>query len=67
MGEIEGPILKALISFMYGNLAHLPKGIKLPLFLAADAHQVRSSADDDMLQDGQLHMDHWMTFCYLAG
>ena len=42
MGEIEGPILTALISFMYGCLDSIPTDILLPLFIAADAHQARS-------------------------
>ena len=40
MGQIEGPVLKALISFMYGCLESIPVDIVLPLFLAADSHQV---------------------------
>ncbi|DBA99211.1 TPA: Galactose oxidase, central domain [Trebouxia sp. C0006] len=40
MGEIEGPTLTALISFMYGRLGPVPKDILIPLFIAADAHQV---------------------------
>ncbi len=42
MGEIEGPILTALISFMYGRLDTIPTNILLPLFIAADAHQART-------------------------
>ncbi|DBA72900.1 TPA: Galactose oxidase, central domain [Trebouxia sp. C0005] len=40
MGEIEGPTLTALISFMYGRLGAIPTDILIPLFTAADAHQV---------------------------
>ena len=39
MGQIEGPVLTALISFMYGRLEDIPTDIALPLFVAADAHQ----------------------------
>ena len=42
MGEIEGPALTALISFMYGRLGPVPKDILIPLFIAADAHQART-------------------------
>ena len=42
MGEIEGPTLTALISFMYGRLDTIPTDILLPLFIAADAHQART-------------------------
>ena len=42
MGEIEGPTLTALISFMYGRLGPVPKDILIPLFIAADAHQART-------------------------
>ena len=42
MGEIEGSILTALISFMYGCLGPIPTDVLLPLFIAADAHQARS-------------------------
>lgn len=38
MGQIEGPVLTALISFMYGS----PTDIAVPLFVAADAHQANS-------------------------
>lgn len=40
MGDIKGPILKLLLRFMYGQLQTIPKEAFLPLFLAADAHQV---------------------------
>lgn len=39
MGQIEGPVLTALISFMYGQLPTVPSDVLLPLFVAADAHQ----------------------------
>ena len=37
MGEIEGPVLKALVSFMYGRLPTIHADILLPVFMAADA------------------------------
>lgn len=40
MGDMEGCVLTALISPMYGTLTVVPSAIALPLFLAADAHQV---------------------------
>lgn len=42
MGEIEGPTLIALISFMYGRLGPIPADILILLFIAADAHQART-------------------------
>ena len=42
MGDIGGPTLTALISFMYGRLGTVPAVILLPLFMAADAHQART-------------------------
>ena len=42
MGQIEGPVLTALISFMYGRLGDIPTDIALPLFVAADAHRANS-------------------------
>lgn len=39
MGQIQGPVLKALISFMYGCLECVPANLALQLFVAADAHQ----------------------------
>ena len=39
--EITGPVLQSLVSFMYGKLTDIPDSHLLPLFLAADAHQVR--------------------------
>ncbi len=42
LGNIEGPVLRLLISAMYGN--YNPESLELlvPLFVAADAHQVRT-------------------------
>ena len=42
LGNMDGPVLTALISAMYGKLREIPSGIALPLFLAADAYQVQS-------------------------
>lgn len=42
MGQIEGPVLTALISFMYGRLKDIPTDLTLGLFVAADAHQANS-------------------------
>ena len=38
--EVEGPVLNLLVLYMYGKLAKIPDCYLLPLFLAADAHQV---------------------------
>lgn len=43
LGDMEGPVLIALISAMYGKFKEVPDAMALPLFLAADAYQVRSS------------------------
>lgn len=40
IGQISGPILKALVQSMYGRLVEIPERILLPLLVAADAHQV---------------------------
>ena len=45
MQQIEGPVLKALISFMYGRLKSIPADLALPLFVAADAHQASFHLD----------------------
>lgn len=42
LGDMEGPVLTALMSAMYGKLTEIPAAIALPLFLAADAYQVHS-------------------------
>ena len=62
MGDIEGPILRLLLMFMYGLLQSIPKEAFLPLFIAADAHQAGAdklfhSAWGDLcpLQCGMLH------------
>lgn len=40
MGQIEGPTLEALISFMYTRTVDISLGKEMvALFLAADAHQ----------------------------
>ena len=40
LGEIEGPVLQSLVSHMYGKLSNIADHEVLPLFMAADAHQV---------------------------
>lgn len=40
LGDMEGPVLTALISSMYGKLDDIPAALTLPLFLAADKFQV---------------------------
>lgn len=40
LNAIPGPVLQLLVSYMYGALAEVPGRQLLPLFLAADAHQV---------------------------
>lgn len=40
LGGIEGPVLEALMSFLYGALTEIPAQLLLPLYVAADAHQV---------------------------
>ena len=40
LGDMEGPVLMALISAIYGTLANIAPAIALPLFRAADAYQV---------------------------
>ena len=38
--DMDGPVLTALVSALYGKLTEIPSAIALPLFLAADAYQV---------------------------
>ena len=38
--NMTGPVLKLIISHIYGKLNYIPHEDLLPLFLAADAHQV---------------------------
>lgn len=45
LGDLEGPVLTALISAMYGKLTTIAPAIALPLFRAADAYQVRAHCD----------------------
>ena len=40
LGGMEGPVLEALMSFMYGSLSEISAQLLLPLYMAADAHQV---------------------------
>lgn len=42
LGDMEGPVLTALVSAMYGKLKEVPAAIALPLLLAADKYQVQS-------------------------
>ena len=38
--DMEGSVLEAFVSHMYGTLQNITPGQLMPLFLAADAHQV---------------------------
>ena len=40
LGEMEGHILQHMVAHMYGKLSDFPDTDLLPLFMAADAHQV---------------------------
>ena len=40
LSNIEGPVLRLLISAIYGIHAPVPSELLVPLFEAADAHQV---------------------------
>ena len=42
LGDMDGSVLAALISAMYGKTTEIPSAIALPLFLAADAYQVEA-------------------------
>ncbi len=42
LGDIEGSVLKLLISAMYGDYSLVSPELLVPLFVAADAHQVRT-------------------------
>lgn len=42
LGDMDGPVLTALVSAMYWKLKEIPAAIALPLFLAADKYQVQS-------------------------
>ncbi len=50
LGDIEGSVLRLLISAMYGNYNPESPELLVPLFVAADAHQ---GAD---LYEGGLHL-----------
>lgn len=41
LGDMEGSVLTALVSAMYGKLKEVPAANALPLFLAADKYQVQ--------------------------
>ena len=41
LGDMDGPVLQALVSYMYGRPVQVADEQLLALFLAADAHQVR--------------------------
>lgn len=43
IGQITAPILKAMLQFMYGDLQVITQSMLVPLFIAADAHQVCQS------------------------
>ena len=37
---LDGPVLQLLVAYIYGKLGKIPDDLLLPLFLAADVHQV---------------------------
>lgn len=41
LSNLKGTVMIALISAMYRKLTDIPDDIALPLYLAADAYQVR--------------------------
>ncbi len=49
LGDMQGPVLEALMEYFYGCLTEIPAQLLLPLFVAADAHQV--SLTTTRLQD----------------
>ncbi len=42
IGQIEGPVLEALVSFMYGKFHEIPVAMLVILLVADDAHHVTS-------------------------
>ena len=40
---MDEAVLEALLSFMYGKLTEIPDELLIPLFMAADSHQVSYS------------------------
>ncbi len=40
LGDMQGPVLEVLMEYLYGCLTEIPAQLLLPLFVAADAHQV---------------------------
>ena len=55
--DVEGPVLTALISALYGKLTEIPSALALPLFLAADAYQFGSH--------GRACIHVMVTWCFL--
>ncbi len=43
LGDMQGPVLEAMMEYLYGCLTEIPAQLLLPLFVAADAHQVSST------------------------
>ena len=39
--DTQSDVLEAFLSFMYGKLKKVPDNLLLPMFMLADAHQVR--------------------------
>ena len=38
--DIEAPVIETLVAAMYGHIEEYPPNLLLPLFVAADSHQV---------------------------
>ena len=55
LGNMQGPVLEVLMEYLYGCLTEIPAQLLLPLFVAADAHQVSTITRQSSIHAAAVH------------
>ena len=55
LGDMQGPVLEVLMEYLYGCLTEVPAQLLLPLFVAADAHQVSDTTRQSSIHAAAAH------------
>ncbi len=63
LGDLQGPVLEVLTEYLYGCLTEIPAQLLLPLFVAADAHQVSITISQDSIYAAAVHQSLQGVLC----
>ncbi len=64
LGDMQGPVLEVLMEYLYGCLTEIPAQLLLPLFVAADAHQVSIMTRQNSIHAAAVHQSlQGMVYC----